>query len=138
MPKDGHLVWKAKEKATKYTAKGYVAGKMVASDKYPSTPSGTTVSLSRTSFKPDGQDIVVLDIDSSEETLEVSVEGACFLGWGNGNPGFKEVERPVGELNSLTIKPFSNKAQVIIRSLEGSKKPATVTVSGQRIEIGIL
>jgi beta-galactosidase len=33
MPKDGHLVWKAKEKATKYTAKGYVAGKMVASDK---------------------------------------------------------------------------------------------------------
>ena len=60
------------------------------------------------------------------------------FGWGNGNPGFKEVERPVGELNSLTIKPFSNKAQVIIRSLEGSKKPATVTVAGQRIEIGIL
>jgi beta-galactosidase len=138
MPKDGHLVWKAKEKATKYTAKGYVAGKMVASDKYPSTPSGTTVSLSRTSFKPDGQDIVVLDIDSAEQMLEVSVEGACFLGWGNGNPGFKEVERPVGELNSLTIKPFSNKAQVIIRSLEGSKKPATVTVAGQRIKIEIL
>ncbi len=138
MPKDGHLAWKVGGKASGYTAKGYVAGRMVASDKYPSTPSGTTVSLSRTSLKPDGQDIVVLDIDSPEQMLEVSVEGACFLGWGNGNPGFKEVERPVGELNSLTIKPFSNKAQVIIRSLEGSKKPATVTVAGQRIEIGIL
>ena len=138
MPKDGHLVWKVGGKASRYTAKGFIDGRKVVSDEYPAKLSGTTVTLSRTSFKPDGQDIVVLDIDSSEETLEVSVEGACFLGWGNGNPGFKEVERPADGLGSMTIKPFCNKAQVIIRSLEVSKKPATVTVAGQRIVIGIL
>ena len=138
MPKDGHLVWKAGGKVSRYTAKGYISGRTVASDGYPSTPSATTVKLSKPSFRPDGQDIVVLDIDSPEETLDVSVEGACFLGWGNGNPGFKETERPEDGRNSLTIKPFSNKAQVIVRSLEGTKKPATVTVAGQRITIGIL
>jgi len=63
----------------------------------------------------------------------------CFWEWpGYGNPGFKETERPLKDSNSLNIKPFCGKAQVIIRSLEGTEKPATVTVAGQKVTIGIL
>ena len=138
MPEDGHLVWRVGGKASRFNAKGYVGGRLAATDEYPARSSGTVITLSKGSFKPDGQDIVVLDIDTPEESLDVSVEGACFLGWGNGNPGFKETERPLKSSNSLSIKPFCGKAQVIIRSLEGAEKPATVTVAGQKVTIGIL
>lgn len=138
MPEDGHLVWKVGSKASRFNAKGYIGGRLAATDEYPARSSGTVITLSKDSFKPDGQDIVVLDIDSPEESLDVSVEGACFLGWGNGNPGFKETERPLKDSNSLNIKPFCGKAQVIIRSLEGTEKPATVTVADQKVTIGIL
>ncbi len=134
MPKDGHLVWKVK-KGERFSASGYRNGKKAATDVYPQEYPETRVALSKESMKADGQDIVVVDIDTPLESLEVSVEGARFLGWGNGNPGFKEVERPAATEDSperMVIKPFVGKAQVIIRSIEGVKKPATVTVAGQK------
>ncbi len=65
-------------------------------DVNPERIEGTTLKASKNSLKADGQDVVVIDIVSAEPTLDVSVEGATFLGWGNGNPGFKEIERPLG------------------------------------------
>ena len=121
MPEDGHLAWKVPSSARKFSARAYNGGRLAASDIWPESISGTTVSASKTALQPDGQDIVVLDIVSDEENLQVSVENAVLLGWGNGDPGFKETERPRTG-NSLTIHPFSGRAQVLIRSIEGGRQ----------------
>jgi beta-galactosidase len=76
--------------------------------------------------------VIVLDIVSDEESLPVRVENAVLLGWGNGDPGFKEVERPAGTSASLTVKPFANRAQVLVRSIEGASGSATVIIGPER------
>ena len=71
-------------------------------------------------------ELQVYDRTSPEELLDVTVDNAEFLGWGNGDPAFKEIERPLAA--SLQIKPFAGKAQIIIRSMEGAKGNATVRI----------
>ena len=131
MPCDGHLAWKAPAGVRCFTAKGYSGGKKVAEDVWPAVAAGTSVTASKDNLRHDGQDVVVLDIESNEPELTVSVENATLLGWGNGNPGFKEQERPAaGGKQEITVKPFSGRAQVLIRSIEGADGPATVRISG--------
>lgn len=79
----------------------------------------------------------MIDIDTPAETLDVEVTGATFLGWGNGNPGFKETERPTAG-NTMTIKPFSGKAQVIVRSVENSNAPVTVRIGDKSVSIKVV
>lgn len=126
MPEDGHLVWKVPASARRFSARGFIRGKRAAEDAWPEAVSGTSVIASKTALKPDGQDIIVLDITSPEELLDVTVDNAEFLGWGNGDPAFKEIERPLAA--ALQIKPFACKAQIIIRSIEGAKGNATVRI----------
>lgn len=140
MPEDGHLVWKVtgRENAM-FTARGYRNGKPAASDSYPNIPEETSWSLSRESMKADGQDVVVVDIFSPEECLEVIVENAELLGWGNGDPGFKEKERPAaGDGNRLLVKPFSGCAQIIVRSREGSSGDAVVHIGARSFKIHLI
>ena len=127
MPRDGHLDWEVSEETAAFTAKGYVKGRRILTDTYPEAIKGTALKASKTVLKADGQDVAVIDIISPEACLDVCVEGATFLGWGNGNPGFKEIERP-SEGNSLSIRTFNGRAQVLVRSVEGAKGPVTVTV----------
>ena len=101
--------------AVTYRAVGYRSGRKVCEDVFPAVYDKTRLVPSKTTLKADGQDVVVIDIYSSETELEVKVGNAVFLGWGNGDPGFKDVERPVG--NTMTIRPFNGCAQVIVRSL---------------------
>lgn len=136
MQKDGHLTWKVGD-AKRFTATGYIKGKKVTTDEYPSVASRTTLTLSKEWLKADGQDVVVIDIDTPAETLDVDVTGATFLGWGNGNPGFKETERPTAG-NTMTIKPFSGKAQVIVRSVENSNAPVTFRVGDKSVSIKVV
>ena len=100
----------------------------------------------KTALRADGQDVTVIDIYALDARgrfvpdaalpLAVSVEGADFLGWGNGNPGFKAVERPVsGE--SLDIETFSGCAQILVRSIEGRAGCATVSAGGEIVQITI-
>jgi len=134
MPKYGHLVWKVSDKAKVFTATGFVGKKKAASDRYPELVSGINVELSKNTLKNDGQDVVVIDITTDKADLNVTVDGAQFLGWGNGNPGFKEIERPV-DGNSLLIKTFVNRAQVIVRSVKDAKGPVTVTIGDKTITL---
>ncbi len=138
MPEDGHLVWKTPASARKFSAIGYSGGKKAAEDIWPEAISGTSVSISKTALRNDGQDVAVLDIISEEERLPVRVENAELLGWGNGDPGFKEVERPrPGDDGDFFIRPFSGRAQVLVRSLQGSSGTATVYVGTQRLTLEI-
>ncbi len=104
--------------AVTYRAVGYRSGRKVCEDVFPAVYDKTRLVPSKTTLKSDGQDVVVIDIYSPETELEVKVENAVFLGWGNGDPGFKDVERPVG--NAMTIRTFNGCAQVIVRSLASS------------------
>lgn len=108
--------------AVTYRAVGYRSGRKVCEDVFSAVYETTSLIPSKTTLKADGQDVVVIDIYSPETELEVKVENAVFLGWGNGDPGFKDVERPVG--NTMTIRPFNGCAQVIVRSLAASSSVA--------------
>ena len=108
--------------AVTYRAVGYRSGRKVCEDVFPAVYETTRLVPSKTTLKSDGQDVVVIDIYSSETELEVKVDNAVFLGWGNGDPGFKDVERPVG--NAMTIRTFNGCAQVIVRSLASSSSVA--------------
>ena len=108
--------------AVTYRAVGYRSGRKVCEDVFPAVYDKTRLVSSKTTLKSDGQDVVVIDIYSPETELEVKVENAVLLGWGNGDPGFKDVERPVG--NTMTIRPFNGCAQVIVRSLAASSSDA--------------
>ena len=109
--------------AVTYRAVGYRSGRKVCEDVFPAVYDKTRLVPSKTTLKSDGQDVVVIDIYSSETELEVKVDNAVFLGWGNGDPGFKDVERPVG--NAMTIRTFNGCAQVIVRSLASSNSDAS-------------
>ena len=109
--------------AVTYRAVGYRSGRKVCEDVFPAVYDKTRLVPSKTTLKADGQDVVVIDIYSPETELEVKVGNAVFLGWGNGDPGFKDVERPVG--NAMTIRPFNGCAQVIVRSLASSSSDAS-------------
>lgn len=108
--------------AVTYRAVGYRSGRKVCEDVFPAVYDKTKLVPSKTTLKSDGQDVVVIDIYSPETELEVKVGNAVFLGWGNGDPGFKDVERPVG--NAMTIRPFNGCAQVIVRTLASSSSVA--------------
>lgn len=108
--------------ALTYRAVGYRSGRKVCEDVFPAVYDKTRLVPSKTTLKSDGQDVVVIDIYSPETELEVKVDNAVFLGWGNGDPGFKDVERPVG--NTMTIRTFNGCAQVIVRSLASSSSVA--------------
>ena len=109
--------------AVTYRAVGYRSGRKVCEDVFPAVYETTSLVPSKTTLKADGQDVVVIDIYSPETELEVKVENAVLLGWGNGDPGFKDVERPVG--NAMTIRTFNGCAQVIVRSLASSNSDAS-------------
>lgn len=134
MPRDGHLDWEISDKNATFTAKGYSKGRKTLTDIFPERIEGTTLKASKTLLKADGQDVAIIDITSAEPCLRVAVEGATFLGWGNGNPGFKEVERPL-EGNSLSIKTFNGRAQVLVRSIEGVCGPVKVTVGDKSLSL---
>ena len=82
----------------------------------------------KTELLRDGQDVVVIDVWSSSDSLEVSVTGAEFLGWGNGDPQFQHQER-----HCDTIYPFVGRAQVLIRSIENNEGPVTVRVGASEL-----
>lgn len=119
--------------AVTYRAVGYRSGRKVCEDVFPAVYETTRLVPSKTTLKADGQDVVVIDIYSPETELEVKVDNAVFLGWGNGDPGFKDVERPVG--NTMTIRTFNGCAQVIVRSLASSSSDASSSSVAASISI---
>lgn len=144
MPEDGRLSWPVNYKKGKLEAQGYVRGKKITS--YVMTTPDYPYSLEITPSKHDlvnnGQDIVVLDISvldtkgrfvpNADVVLNVTVSSnVTILGWGNGDPAFKVMERPEnGNGAVFPIQTFSGKAQLILRSVEGASGNVDVSISG--------
>lgn len=146
MPREGHLTWDAVYKPGKVVAKGYRSGRLVATCQYVTTgaPFAVSVTPHKAVMASDGQDIIVCDITvldakgkevpNADIPLTLNLEGpAQILGWGNGDPGFKAIERPI-EPGPFDISSFSGKAQVILRSIEGSAGTIVLNISGEGLQ----
>ena len=144
MPKYGHISWPVAYKSGKLVATGLKNGRKVT-EQVLETPGYATALVckpSKTTLRPDGQDVVVLDftvvddkgreVPDADLPLAVSVSSnITILGWGNGDPGFKVVERPVaGTTGPFSIQTFSGKVQLLVRSVEGASGLATVSIVG--------
>lgn len=143
MPANGYIEWRALYSPGIVVAKGYTDDKIIAIEKIETTSKASSVVVEpyNTTLKADGQDIAIVDLVLKDENnrevpdamnqMTVNLNGpAVILGYGNGNPGFKDIERPQNDGTSFTIQAFAGKAQVIIRSLEGQKGNVRLDVSG--------
>lgn len=144
MPENGHLSYKVNYKPGVLEAKAYKNGKKVTT--YVTSTPGAAFSLrldpSKTTLRPDGQDVVVLDmtvldakgkeVPTADLPLSISASSNVqILGWGNGDPGFGYKERPLpGESGPMAISTFSGKVQVILRSVEGASGTASIKIEG--------
>ncbi len=144
VPRYGHISWPVTYKSGKLVATGLKNGKKIVEQvlETPGMPVSLRVESSKQTLRPDGQDVVVLDFTVLDEkgrevpgaavALSVSVSSNVrILGWGNGDPAFKVLERPVaGTSGPFSIQTFSGKAQLLLRSVEGASGHATVSVAG--------
>lgn len=138
---DGFASWDGiPYKPGKIEARGVRNGKPVRTVLETTGPASDIVyTVSKNKLLRDGQDVAVIDIEArdakgrfvpdADYPITVSVSGAQFLGWGNGDPGFKHIERPADGSGSLTIRTFSGRAQVIVRSIAGVDGPIKVSLN---------
>ena len=123
MPVNGHLEWEATYKPGYVKAIGYRSGKKVMETKIETA--GKAVDAVWT-YETVG-DITVANVrmvddkgrfvpTACEEMVFTAPEGMSILGWGNGDPAFQHVERPVEGENSMKIVTFNGLAQVILRN----------------------
>ena len=122
MPVNGHLEWEATYKPGYVKAIGYRSGKKVMETKIETA--GKAVDAVWT-YETVG-DITVANVrmvddkgrfvpTACEEIVFTAPEGMSILGWGNGDPAFQHVERPVEGEDSMKIVTFNGLAQVILR-----------------------
>ncbi len=134
MPQNGHLEWDAVYQPGYVKAVGYKGGRKVMEKRLDTTggAASTKVDCERVG------DIVVANVSLLDaqkrfvpdacNPLTVKVgEGVQILGWGNGDPAFRHVERPAdAEARSMDIGAFNGHAQVILK-VEGDV-PVSVSV----------
>ncbi len=142
--KDSHLVWNTTYKPGRLMAYGYKNGKRVLTERVETTGPADKIVLAcaKHTLKQDGQDLVVIDLTLKDKKgryvpdacnqLQITVDGpAEILGWGNGDPGFKTIERPQGDdKQHATFNAFMGNAQLIVRGLASdTSAPTTVTIT---------
>jgi beta-galactosidase len=149
MPCDGHLTWTTTYRPGRLMAQGYRNGKRVITQQMETTGEATGIMIqpSTRTLRADGQDVAIIDLALTDSKgrevadgcndIEVTVEGSAeILGWGNGDPGYKEAERPQGtDHRHASFRAFMGRAQVIIRSVpDAAPTPINVQVGlkGQR------
>jgi beta-galactosidase len=131
MPHDGHLEWTAVYKPGKVKAVGYRGGKKICEETVytAGAPAALQVEANRPVILADGRDLSVVNLSVQDVRghfvptacvpVTVTVDGpARILGAGNGDPAFRERERPEDpEARSFTIETFNGLAQVLIQSV---------------------
>ena len=130
MPRNGHLEWTAAYKPGKVKAVGYRGGKKICEETVytAGAPAALQAEVDRSEIRADGQDLAVVSISVLDARghfvptaclpVTVTVGGpARILGAGNGDPAFRERERPEDPAaRTFTIDTFNGLAQVLIQS----------------------
>ena len=122
MPKNGHLEWDAVYRPGYVKAVGYRNGRKVMETRLDTA--GEPVEAVWT-YDTVG-DITVANVEMRDakgrfvptacvEMEFTAPEGSRILGWGNGDPTFQYIERPVNGENFIKITTFNGLAQVILQ-----------------------
>lgn len=147
VPKNGHVSWNTIYKPGKVTAIGYKNDKKILEKNIETTGKAISAILKphKTKIKADGQDIIVVDISLFDnkgrfvpdacEKLTASISGPIeILGFGNGNPSFKQKERPTTIEKTFKILSFNGNAQLILRSQKGKIGKCLLNISSSNIK----
>jgi beta-galactosidase len=107
LERDGHLAWNVPYAPGQLTARGYRAGRLVASDTVSTTGDGSAVRLTvdRSRLRADGSDVALVSVTvvdqqgrsvpTAQHRIHFEVEGAArLIGMGNGDPGSHEADKP--------------------------------------------
>lgn len=123
MPLNGHLEWEAVYKPGYVKAIGYKEGRKVMETRLDTT--GPAVDQEWT-YENVG-DITIANVEMKDgegrfvptancDLTFAAPEGYRILGWGNGDPAFQYVERPLKkDAESIAIRTFNGLAQVILQ-----------------------
>ena len=147
MPKNGHLKWAAVYQPGNVKAIGYKKGKKVKETKIETTGKAEQIAIStdRNIINADGEDVAVINVKILDNKgrfvpdanlpLTVNITGdARILGVGNGNPAFREPERPVDGIGKeFTVDTFNGLAQILVQSDE-TPTTAQITLSSPSLK----
>ena len=122
MPVNGHLEWDAIYKPGYVKAIGYRNGRKVMETRIETAGQATEAVWS---YETIGETMVA-DVEmrdakgrfvptaNCEVDFTAPEQGWKVLGWGNGDPAFQYIERPVSETDSIRVTTFNGRAQVIL------------------------
>lgn len=145
MPKNSHLEWDAVYQPGNVKAVGYKNGKKVMTTKVETTgsPARIVSETDRSVINADNCDVAVVNVrivdkkkrfvPDANVTLDITVDGPVrILGVGNGDPAYRDSERPSDpESRTYTVKTFNGLAQILLQSSGTEPGTATVTVSSK-------
>lgn len=146
MPKNGYLSWEAVYNPGTVKAIGYKNGKrqLVRTIHTAGTPERIILTADRDTIQADNRDVSVIQVELQDKKknltptacvpLTLTIDGPIrILGVGNGDPAYKESERPA-DRNARTyqVKTFNGLAQILLQST-GEAGKATISVKGENI-----
>ena len=148
MPKNGHLSWKVVYQPGSVKAVGYNGGKKVLTKTVETTGEAARIVLSadRPVIKADGRDVAVFWVELQDrkkrfvptacDRLDFTVEGPVrILGVGNGDPAYRDRERPADpDARSYQVNAFNGLAQILLQST-GEAGQATLTVRSGNLPV---
>lgn len=139
MPRNGHLSWQCVYRPGNIRAVGYKSGKKALERKIETTgdPAKLYLSADRTVINADNADVAVVTLQVVDKKgrfvadacvdVEITASGPIrILGVGNGDPAFRDVERPAGDTKSFSVKTFNGLAQILVQS---EKQPGDCVLS---------
>lgn len=156
MPKNGHLEWEAVYMPGKIKAIGYRNGKKAVQTIIETTGSAVSADIG---YECIG-DIAVVRVDMKDakgrlvpdscDEIAISIgDGWNILGWGNGDPAFQAIERPVTyhagaasptctpipdrSARTMTVKAFNGHAQVILQRSTDADTSGSPEVSAELV-----
>ncbi|MDR0940425.1 MAG: DUF4982 domain-containing protein [Mediterranea sp.] len=143
MPRGGHLSWTTTYRPGRVTATGYDArGRKLATRTVETAGPPTAIRLAtdREEYAADGRDVAVCSLALHDargrfvpiacDELTISVSGPVrILGVGNGDPAWRDAERPTDrDARTFRVKAFNGLAQLLLQST-GQRGEAEVSVS---------
>ncbi len=144
MPKNGHLAWRAVYRSGHVKAVGYKNGKRLMEQKVETTGEASRLVLTadRASIQADNRDVAVFRVELQDKKkrfvptacneLTLTVEGPVrILGVGNGDPAWRDAERPdEADARTFRMKAFNGLAQILLQSTRETGN-AVLTVQGE-------
>jgi beta-galactosidase len=120
--KDSHGEWKVRYMPGTLEAKGYIAGKTIASDKVQSTGRGSIIQMQshKSEIGADGEDLAIITVseldakkrfvpDANDEVI-FSIQGpGKIIGVGNGDPSSHEADQYIDDITAIVATDWKVK-----------------------------